>query len=125
MQELGLGTFSAPALSGNFPVLPCITASIETGMRWRFNKNTRLYTGIYIDWGLTDIRKEKENSPMVIYNDGQYTIGSAIATADKVVPMAAGIMVRLAFGPNQTRGRAVSSPDIFVKPPTGISKKPK
>ncbi|MDR1666524.1 MAG: outer membrane beta-barrel protein [Bacteroidales bacterium] len=127
MQELGFGDFTAPALSGNFPVQPCVTASVETGMRWRFNKNTRLYTGIYFDFGLTEIRRKKENAPMVRYHSDtrNYTINSAIATADKVTPLAAGIIVRFAFGPNQTRGRAVSSPDIFMKAPTRGSKKPK
>ncbi|MDR0713723.1 MAG: PorT family protein [Bacteroidales bacterium] len=119
MQKSGFGDFDVSVPSGDFPVQPYVTASVETGMRWRFNKHVRLYTGIYADYGLTDIRKEKKNAPLVVYSNAGYSVNSVVATAGKVAPLAAGVIVRLAFGPNQTRGRSVPSPNIFMKENTG------
>ncbi|MDR2847584.1 MAG: hypothetical protein LBV39_00615 [Bacteroidales bacterium] len=106
-------------LSGDFQIrTPAIIPSLEVGMRWRFNKNHRLYTGIYIDYGVQDIRKEKNDAPFVTYNRTEpeiSTINNVITTADKVNPLAVGIVFRFALGPNETRGRSVSSPDITVK----------
>ncbi|MDR3094742.1 MAG: outer membrane beta-barrel protein [Bacteroidales bacterium] len=97
--------------------MPVVTPSLEVGMRWRFNKNRRLYTGLYVDYGLQDIRKEKSDAPFVAYNRANpqaSSIQNVVLTADKVTPFAVGAVFRFAFGPNETRGRSVSSPGITV-----------
>ncbi|GHT24903.1 hypothetical protein FACS189430_10690 [Bacteroidia bacterium] len=117
--ETAQESIAVSGFSNDFEMqMPIVTPSLEAGMRWRFNKNHRLYTGIYVDYGLQDIRKEKTDAPFVAYNRTNAqasTINNVITTADKVTPLAVGVVFRFAFGPNETRGRSVSSPDITVK----------
>jgi len=84
-------------------------ASAEVGMKWTLSKDIVLYTGIYVDYGLNDIREGGE--PFLAYNaDNPKEISAnSVLNAktegnknftDKVSPLAAGLKLRLAFGKN-------------------------
>ncbi len=45
-----------------------VMASVEAGFKWNLGKLCALYTGLYLDYGLNDIRKDKKHSPYYEYN---------------------------------------------------------
>ncbi|GHT14618.1 hypothetical protein AGMMS4956_12770 [Bacteroidia bacterium] len=106
------GTFTDVQSSGklNFSTAAFVP-SVEVGIKWYLNTKCALYTGIYADYGLTNL--SKSSSPMVEYakvinyadNSNMNPINSVLVAthnnadmAHKVVPFAAGIKLSLAFG---------------------------
>ena len=112
---LGFGTFANRRAEGNLNLKMAFFASIEIGMKWRLSEDWLLYTGAYLDYGLSDIRKaEAQNtaSPhFVDYNtasprnftvnsvvNSQYTQNGATQSfINKMTPMTAGIKLRIAM----------------------------
>lgn len=87
--------------------------SAETGFSFELKDNLRLYTGIYLDYGLTDMQKKEEvktTTNLINYNDKGYEDkefnsilkGPRISESAKL--MAYGIQLKLEFGPRY-RGR--------------------
>jgi outer membrane protein OmpA-like peptidoglycan-associated protein len=105
----GLGEFTGRNAAGKPGLKITATASAETGVRWQLNNpSLALYTGLYVDYGLTDV-VESHNDNMLLYNESSpadFSISSVLtshsepshAFTDKVSLLAAGIKIRLAFG---------------------------
>ncbi|MDR3093138.1 MAG: OmpA family protein [Bacteroidales bacterium] len=87
-----------------------VALSFETGMKWRLKQDEKwfLYAGVYVDYGLTDVRSGSDNK-LFDYNDRspEYATHSAFHSryednsrpyTDKVSSFSAGIKVQLAFG---------------------------
>jgi cell division septation protein DedD len=85
--------------------------SMEMGKKWRFEDGLSLYTGVYFDYGLSNILKRKkieELSQMVEYNSKNpqnFATNGAFDSQleqkpyiNKVIPMAIGIKIKLALG---------------------------
>jgi cell division septation protein DedD len=87
-------------------------ASMEMGMKWRFEDGLSLYTSVYFDYGLNNIleKKKLEELPqMVEYNSKDprnFAVNGAFSSQQnktqqafvtKVMPMAIGIKIKLAF----------------------------
>ncbi|WP_194139580.1 OmpA family protein [Flavobacterium hungaricum] len=47
---------------------PSFLLSVETGLTFKLKENTQLYTGVYADYGLTEMAKENANLNIVAYN---------------------------------------------------------
>lgn len=47
---------------------PSILLSVEGGLKFKLNNNLNLYTGIYFDYGLTDLAKENQYDNVVNYS---------------------------------------------------------
>jgi cell division septation protein DedD len=92
-----------------------LLASMEMGMKWRFEDGLSLYTGVYFDYGLGNIleKKKAEELPrMVEYNsdnppnfamngmfNSQWEQNKAPQTfVTRVMPMAIGVKIKLALG---------------------------
>jgi outer membrane protein OmpA-like peptidoglycan-associated protein len=99
-------------------------ASVETGVKWKLNEVLSLYTGVYADYGLNDMRKSG-NEPLVAYNNAdprdfkvngvlysQYAQnGTPQSFTDKVTPLAAGVKLGLAFGTGKKAKRTLRIKD--------------
>ena len=93
--------------------------SAEAGMKWKFDNEWSLYTGVYFDYGLTNIRPDlnsvddnqdqlvQYNKPTdhAFYTDATYELNSALTSryngvemAGKVNTIGLGIKAQLAFG---------------------------
>jgi hypothetical protein len=104
---MGFGQFTGRGAEGDMSFKTAFFASAELGMKWRLNGNWSLYTGAYLDYGLNDIAK-KQSRPFVEYNTGSpedFTVNSIVNSqyqtssfTEKIIPVAAGIRLRLAFG---------------------------
>jgi len=92
---------SSPSNDGDLDFKLSCMASLETGFCWTLSPQWNLYTGIYFDYGLTDISNTNENV-MVEYNaSGNHAYNSAIQShplnVDKINNMALGLKVRVSF----------------------------
>ena len=81
-QFLGLGEYYGKASSGNLNFKTTVFASAETGCKWKLNKHLWLYTGVYLDYGITN---------------SQYTQPDVFEsiTDKKITAVAAGVKLRL------------------------------
>jgi hypothetical protein len=90
-----------------------IALSVETGFKWKLDDKMSLYTGLYLDYGLSNVSPEKEDVSLVNYipvEEQGLEMGmlksNSLLTAkrdgkpyvDKVNLFSAGVTVKLAFG---------------------------
>ncbi len=97
----GFGTYTVDENDKDWDLGSAIMLSLETGAKWRINEQMSIYTGIYMDYGLNDIKK---SGNLVDYNPSakEYPQGfnssSLSSVSDKVSPLAIGLKLRLSFG---------------------------
>lgn len=84
-----------------------LTASVETGLYFKLKPTIDLYTGLYVDYGLSDLRDKDRNSNIVGYGPmGTNEISAKGGMAnkdliDKSRLMALGVKVRIGFSLNR------------------------
>jgi len=79
--------------------------AFETGMIWNLNEGMALYTGIFIDYGINDIRRGNLTKEPIIHNEnGSHTFNSILFSQNdgkpmtgKVQPIAIGLRLRLSM----------------------------
>jgi len=121
-----------------------VIAAIESGMKWKLNEGWSLYTGIYFDYGLVDIRKGDVKKNFLEYNQDDvgtfesYTPSSVLfsgyntegqaekfvpktAFAERVNTMALGLKVQLAYGTKPFDKKEKVKPIIEEKPYEGLT----
>jgi len=82
---------------------PTFLLSVETGLTFKLKEKTQLYTGLYLDYGLTEIAKENPNLNIVAYNPTGIDNIQANGTSGnrKIVQesryLSAGIQLKLGF----------------------------
>lgn len=116
----GLGTVSYVDVDKkDFDLKTNLILSLETGMKWRLNDQFSLYSGLFVDYGLLDIRKGDNNSRVAYYTEEDMSTYTPTTSpilksvygindkkyADKVSTLSAGIKLQLAFGMKQKIGR--------------------
>lgn len=112
---LGFYKFTGREVDEDIDYKVAIMLSLETGMKWKVGSSMSLYTGVYFDYGLNDIRKGDKDQKFLVYQSpdngvkaenfqqnsmlqSQYTENNVTRSmTDKVIPMALGVKVRLAF----------------------------
>lgn len=96
------------------------TLSAATGFSFPIGSALRLYTGVYIDYGLTDMRKSSDaNAALVNYsptgiNNAQ--VNGILNKADDAKLLAYGVQVRLGFGKKKKETAPVAEPAPVVAP---------
>jgi hypothetical protein len=109
---VGFGTFATEEVDGNFSFKPAWFAAAESGIKLPLGEISSLYVGLFMDYGLTNMRSKAAVVPPIIeynaINPRQFIINSVLqsshassgqttAFTDKVAPMAIGIKMRLVF----------------------------
>jgi outer membrane protein OmpA-like peptidoglycan-associated protein len=108
--DLGYGSFPIKTMEAPLKLKLSYMGTMEAGMKWNMGIGTDLYTGVYMDYGLNDI-KDRGKNRFVEYNyenpaepqiNGLLTSshtysGNSRAFAEKAVPFAIGIKLKLAF----------------------------
>lgn len=64
-QGLGFYSFRGRKIDEKLDFKFTVMMSLETGMKWELKSDLSLYTGIYFNYGLNDIRKDKEQKFLV------------------------------------------------------------
>jgi hypothetical protein len=97
------------ASSGALSLRVSLSASLEAGLRWQLAPRWRLYTGVYLDYGLTNAASGAEiPQPLVPYHAAQptpYAANSVLQSkyVDKFSPLALGAIVRIALSSAPTK----------------------
>lgn len=110
----GFGSFVTKKNDNELKYKIAISLAIETGVKWKLPNAMALYTGVYLDYGLNDIKKaQKSNASLIQYNpiypedhifagvansSFQSESGSVASMADKINMTSCGVKLRLAFG---------------------------
>lgn len=106
--EQGFGTYSSTQKEGELKLKASFMLSAETGMKWYLSDNMNLYTGVYVDYGLNDIKKdEATGSALIEYNKANPGIPiSRTVTGlkhnneslvEKINTFSAGVKIKLGF----------------------------
>lgn len=80
-----------------------ILLSLEGGLTFKLKENLRLYTGIYADYGLSDMQKDNTASNIVSYNPEsiQSVISNGVLSHENIVEksnyLSAGVKLKLGF----------------------------
>jgi len=93
---LGFGTFNGKRKEEKLSLNTAFLLSTEAGMRWKLSDALRLYTGVYFDYGLNSISKEKASDRIVEYNGEERTF-SLNNLVDETVPLTIGLKLKLSF----------------------------
>jgi outer membrane protein OmpA-like peptidoglycan-associated protein len=109
--DLGYGSFPIKTMEKPLKLKLSYMGTMEAGRKWNMGIGTDLYTGVYMDYGLNDMVKDRSKNRFVEYNyenpaepqiNGLLTSlhsysGNSRAFAEKVAPLAIGIKLKLAF----------------------------
>lgn len=104
---MGFGNFKRNNTKGNFDLKMAVMASLEAGIKWSLSNSKSLYTGIYCDYGINNIKKTGTKR-FVGYNTGDAenfifngALSSRFTDADsrnyKINPIAIGGKVSFSF----------------------------
>jgi outer membrane protein OmpA-like peptidoglycan-associated protein len=115
--EHGFGYQTVNFKDGDFSTKWNWMLTLETGMKWRFKNNLALYTGLFLDYGLNDIRKGARNKHIIDYSEttdglnynkiniptvsavyASNTNGAVKSFSDKVNTFLVGIKVQFSLG---------------------------
>jgi len=120
-----LGNFNIEE-KGKFGLKAAVFASVELGGKWALSEKIALYTGAYLDCGVNNIySKPAVNVPLVEYNaenpnnltihsvlNSQYPQKVSDAFVDKIMPISAGLKLRLSFGIGEEKESKPREPKI-------------
>lgn len=104
LPERGFTRLEQPVVNPvDIPMKVSVAASIETGSYFTLIKNVRLYVGVYLDYGLNNIRSIKGDNMLVGYNTlspSIFTHKSVLNTSlsDNVRILATGLKLKMSFG---------------------------
>ncbi|MDR0873962.1 MAG: PorT family protein [Prevotellaceae bacterium] len=103
----GFSTYSGVNSSGKLDYRFIYALCAETGIKWDLGKRWSLYTGIYLNYGLNDIRKNKPDEEMIIYNaasPSDYRYNSSLQSQTRgnniindVYPISGGVKTKISF----------------------------
>lgn len=111
LEYRGFGTFEGQSGNNDLKFKTAFMLSAEAGMKWSLGDKLSLYTGVYADYGMNDVIKDKKDKQLLPYNnedplhslnnsmlDSKYTnTWTDRSFTDKVKPLAVGLKVRLSF----------------------------
>ena len=73
--------------------------SVEMGVRWRLGGRASLYSGVYLDYGVTNSASQTSAGHIIVsYQPSTPAQFAYNAYAQQLKPFSCGVMLRLAFG---------------------------
>lgn len=128
LPQHGFGTVNNWQSKTTNDLKPAATASLATGFRFELSEKLHLYTGLFIDYGVNDLRKDATPATSIVaYSPA--SISNVQGTG--VMPMsehakllAYGIQVRLGFGGNNKKQRRSKPVEAAPAPPAPVPPAP-
>ncbi|MBV4357602.1 OmpA family protein [Pinibacter aurantiacus] len=128
----GFGTIQNWSGTHNLDLKPGAMASLATGVSFPISSCMRLYTGVYADYGLTNVYKKDASGSMLPYsatgvnNIAPGTVLNMEGTGS-AKPIAFGVQVKLGFGRKKSKPAPAdihAEPDLTLKelPPPAANK---
>lgn len=112
MPNHGFETKTGSEESGNLKFDSPVMLALEVGFKWKTSNKNAIYTGVYVDYGLTDIVKP-DAKKLIEYNssDPANPIRNSVLQSELlnssqgVKPFAVGVKLRIAFGRGEKKKR--------------------
>jgi outer membrane protein OmpA-like peptidoglycan-associated protein len=103
LPQHGFGTITNWRTSATTNLKPTAALSAATGVSFSLSRGTRLYAGVYAEYGLTDLKGKKDSMPLVSYSSTGITAveaGSVLSRPNtgSVTLLSFGFQLRLGFG---------------------------
>jgi OmpA-OmpF porin, OOP family len=114
LPQHGFGTLNNWKTSATTELKPTAALSAATGFSILLSANTRLYAGVYADYGLTEMKEKNGSLPFATYNptglNGVQANGVLnMPNAGKAGLISFGVQVKLGFGSTRVRERSTSA----------------
>jgi OOP family OmpA-OmpF porin len=104
LPQHGFGTINGWKGNSTPDLKPAAALSAAGGVIFRISPTTRLYTGLYVDFGLTGLNRKNDSMPLATYNSSDVNRVEAnsvlnMENASQATLLSFGLQVRLSFGP--------------------------
>lgn len=114
LPQHGFGTINGWKASATTQLRPSATLSAATGLSFPLSSGARLYVGLYVDYGLTDLKSKTDSMPLVTYSPTGITgvhAGSILngSGAGQVSVVSFGLQLRLSFGSSRAKAAGRSA----------------
>ena len=111
LPQHGFGTVNGWKSSATAQLKPAGALSAATGVSFGIAPGTRLYAGIYIDYGLTDLRAKSDSMPLVTYSPAGINKIQAngvlnMQNSGQAKLFSFGLQLRLSFGSKHKKSSA-------------------
>ena len=102
LPQHGFGTINNWKANATTKLKPSAALSAATGVSFGLSAGTRLYAGLYVDYGLTSLKEKNDSMPLVTYSPTGVSgvkAGSVLnmPNAGKVTLLSFGLQLRLSF----------------------------
>jgi OOP family OmpA-OmpF porin len=119
LPQHGFGTLNGWKGSATTDLKPAAALCAATGLSFSLSPGARLYTGLYVDYGLTDLKEKNGTMPLMTYSptgiNGVQANGVLnMQNAGQVTLLSFGLQVRLSFG--STKARPAAQPKTKSEP---------
>jgi OOP family OmpA-OmpF porin len=110
LPQHGFGTLTNWKSSTSAELKPAATLSAATGMIFSLSRGKRLYAGLYVEYGLTELKDKGDSMPLVTYNPSGVSGLNAsgvlnMQNAGRMTSLSFGLQVRLGFETTKSRGQ--------------------
>ncbi len=111
LPQHGFGTITNWKASTTAVLKPAAALVAATGLSFALSRSTRLYTGLYAEYGLTNLKSGSDSMPLVTYSPTGITAIKAsgvlnMQNAGKMKALSFGLQVRISFGGARTKPTA-------------------
>jgi OOP family OmpA-OmpF porin len=115
LPQHGFGTLNNWKAHASAELRPAAALSAATGVSFRLSQGTRLYAGLFVEYGLTDLKARGDSMPLVTYNPTSVSGLNAngvlkMQNAGRMTSLILGLQVKLSFE------TAMSRPKVRPKP---------
>jgi OOP family OmpA-OmpF porin len=120
LPEHGFGTVQNWKATTTAKLAPAATLRLATGVSFGLSPGTRLYTGLYVEYGLTNLKEKNGTLPLVTYSsDGLNGVKANsvlnMSNAGELTSLSFGLQVRISFGISKTT-KPAAEPSIQKEP---------
>jgi OOP family OmpA-OmpF porin len=108
LPQHGFGTLNNWKAHASTELRPAAALSAATGFSFRLSRGTRLYTGLSVEYGLTDLKAKGDSMPLVTYNPTNVSGLKAngvlnMQNAGRMTSLILSLQVRLSFETTKSR----------------------
>lgn len=115
LPQHGFGTLTNWKTSTSAELKPAAALSAATGLSFRLSRGKRVYAGVYVEYGLTELKGKGDSMPLVTYNpsgvNGLNASGVLnMQNAGRMTSLSFGLQVRLGFEGTRSKGQPRPQP---------------
>jgi OOP family OmpA-OmpF porin len=126
LPQHGFGTIKSWKASQTLKLKPAAALSAATGLSFRLSPGARLYAGLYVNYGITDLKDQNSALPLVTYSStgiNGIQANSVVNTqnAGQVTLLSFGLQVRLSFGSTKEKPAAQARTKKEPQPPAELT----